>query len=79
VAEELTALEELVEVLRAQNQQLQAENKLLKAKVDLLVRRLFGVKSEKLDPAQLELLLKPDGNRPGKRHRLHQRGGRSPS
>ena len=57
MAEELTALEELIEVLRVQNQQLQAENKLLKEKVDLLVRRLFGVKSEKLDPAQLELLL----------------------
>ena len=31
---------------------------MLKEKVDLLIRRLFGVKSEKLDVAQLELLLK---------------------
>ena len=32
--------------------------KLLKEKIDLLIRRLFGSKSEKLDAAQLELLLK---------------------
>jgi Transposase C of IS166 homeodomain len=31
---------------------------LLKEKVDLLIRRLFGAKSEKLDVAPLELLLK---------------------
>jgi transposase len=36
------------------------EIKLLKEKIDLLVRRLFGSKSEKLDAAQLELLLKED-------------------
>lgn len=66
MAEELTALEGLIEVLRAQNQQLQAENKLLKEKVDLLVRRIFGVKSEKLDPAQLELLLSQTGTDLGK-------------
>lgn len=33
------------------------ENTLLKQKVDLLVKRLFGAGSEKLDPKQLELLL----------------------
>jgi hypothetical protein len=55
VAEELTDPAELIDVLRAQNQQLRAENKLLKEMVDLLVRRIFRVKSEKLDPAQLEL------------------------
>jgi transposase len=33
---------------------------LLEQKVDALVRRLFGTKSEALDPAQLELLLNPD-------------------
>ena len=54
-------LQELV----AQNRLLQAENErqsqeinLLKEKIDLLIRRLFGSKSEKLDAAQLELLLK---------------------
>ena len=36
------------------------EIKLLKEKIDLLIRRLFGSKSEKLDAAQLELLLKED-------------------
>src|SRR3984893_908052 len=36
------------------------EIKLLKEKIDILIRRLFGSKSEKLDAAQLELLLKED-------------------
>jgi transposase len=59
------ALQELIAQKEAQNQLLQAENerqsqeiKLLKEKIDLLIRRLFGSKSEKLDAAQLELLLK---------------------
>ena len=43
--------------LKAQNELLKRENALLKEKVDLLIRRIFGVKSEKLDPGQLELLL----------------------
>jgi len=34
-----------------------AEIKLLRQKLDLLIRRVFGSSSEKLDPAQLELLL----------------------
>jgi len=33
------------------------EIKLLREKIDALVRRLFGAKSEKLDPEQLLLLL----------------------
>jgi transposase len=33
------------------------ENTLLRQKIDLLVRRVFGASSEALDPAQLELLL----------------------
>lgn len=33
------------------------ENALLRQKIDLLVRRVFGASSEHLDPAQLELLL----------------------
>ncbi len=32
------------------------ENQLLRQKVDLLVRRVFGSSSEKLDPNQLQLL-----------------------
>jgi transposase len=37
--------------------QLQAENKLLRQKLDALARRFFGVSSEALNPAQLQLLL----------------------
>lgn len=51
---------ELVEKLTRVSQQLEEvlrENALLRQKIDLLVRRLFGAKSEKLDPAQLLLLL----------------------
>src|SRR5438270_8690904 len=35
----------------------QRENTLLRQKIDALVRRIFGVSSEALDPAQLQLLL----------------------
>jgi transposase len=37
--------------------ELRTENKLLREKIDALIRRLFGAQSEKLDPAQLLLLL----------------------
>jgi len=43
---------------------LEQENALLKQKVDLLVKRIFGASSEKLDARQLELLL--EGSSPGK-------------
>lgn len=43
--------------LEQQNARLEQENALLRQKVDLLVRRIFGQSSEKLDSAQLELLL----------------------
>jgi transposase len=36
---------------------LEKENALLRQKIDSLVRKLFGTSSEKLDPAQLHLLL----------------------
>jgi transposase len=36
---------------------LEKENALLRQKIDLLVRKLFGAKSERLDPAQLLLFL----------------------
>lgn len=36
---------------------LERENALLRQKIDTLIRRLFGAQSEKLDPAQLLLLL----------------------
>ena len=57
----MTALEaELTRQLAESQQALAAalrENQLLRQKVDLLVRRVFGSSSEKLDAAQLQLLL----------------------
>ncbi|MCI0350201.1 MAG: IS66 family transposase [Acidobacteriales bacterium] len=50
VQNELILLRELVAALRV-------ENTLLRQKIDLLVRRVFGSSSEQIDPAQLELLL----------------------
>lgn len=41
--------------LQAQNQALILENKLLRDKIDMLIRRVFGSSSEKLDPNQLLL------------------------
>jgi len=41
------------------------ENELLRQKIDLLVRRVFGSSSERLDRAQLELLLQlPESSKP---------------
>jgi transposase len=51
---------QLLAELKARDERLDAlekENALLRQKIDLLVRKLFGAKSEKLDPAQLLLLL----------------------
>jgi len=39
---------------------LKQENELLRQKLDLVLRKLFGSSSEKPDPAQLELLLSDD-------------------
>ena len=55
---ELTAQ---LDVALAENQRLNTENKLLREKVDKLVRKIFGKSSEKLDAAQLELLLQFSG------------------
>jgi transposase len=46
-------LEECLEALK----QSRRENELLRQKIDLLIRRVFGSSSEKLNKAQLELLL----------------------
>jgi transposase len=48
---------EIIALLKEKIAQLEQENTLLKQKVDLLVKRIFGAGSEKLDPKQLELLL----------------------
>lgn len=52
-AELTRQLEQALQVIAA----LQRENQLLRQKVDLLVRRVFGSSSEKMDAAQLQLLL----------------------
>ena len=44
-------------LLQAENERQTQEIKLLKEKIDLLIRRLFGSKSEKLDAAQLEIII----------------------
>jgi len=62
---QITSLEEargLITELRSEFQQslaaLQAENKLLRQKLELFLKRYFGgTKNESLDPKQLELLL----------------------
>jgi transposase len=45
---------------------LEKENALLRQKIDVLARKLFGVSSEKLDPGQLLLLLQGMEQPPGK-------------
>jgi transposase len=60
---------ELSRQLQERDEQLrhaQARIALLEAKIDLLVRKLFGASSEQLDPAQLLLLLQGMDEPPGK-------------
>lgn len=54
---ELSTLRELVSALQTSLAAVQAENQLLRQKLDALARGLFGVSSEALNPAQLQLLL----------------------
>jgi transposase len=55
---ELSALRELVSTLQGTLQAVHAENKLLRQKLELFLKRYFGgTKNESLDPKQLELLL----------------------
>ncbi len=44
-----------------QNVALNQEIEILKQKIDALVRRIFGAKSEKMNPAQLELFMAGTG------------------
>ena len=53
---EAELIQQLEQALRL-NAGLQRENQLLREKVNLLLRRVFGASSEKLDAAQLQLLL----------------------
>ena len=51
---------------REQIEILREENRLLKEKIDYILRQLYSSKSEKLDAAQLELLLNPEeAKKPG--------------
>src|ERR1700722_9729959 len=64
--EENTLLRERIALLDERGRLLTQENAFLRQKVDLLVRRVFGVSSEKLDPSQLDLFLLQAENAPGK-------------
>ncbi|MEI9999171.1 MAG: transposase [Verrucomicrobiota bacterium] len=66
LVEENALLCERIALLEKRGQFLSQENAFLRQKVDLLVRRVFGVSSEKLDPSQLDLLLLQAENTPGK-------------
>ncbi len=57
--------EDVARVL-TENQELRTENKLLREKVDLLLRKLYGASSEKLDRTQLLLMLQGAEEPPGK-------------
>lgn len=54
---ELLELQKKVADQAAALHAVEAENKVLRAKVQFLMKRLFGRSSEKLDPAQLQLML----------------------
>jgi len=59
----------LLEMLKQRDQrieELQQENALLRQKVELLIRKVFGASSEKLDPSQLDLFLLTTETVPGK-------------
>lgn len=51
--------------LMKENERLSQENRLLRDRVDQLLRQIYGAKSERMDPAQLQLLLEGvDGKKP---------------
>jgi transposase len=54
---DIAALLERLASLEKENTQMRVENKLLREKIDTLLRKLFGASSEKIDPQQLLLLL----------------------
>lgn len=57
--DEVDEKDDVVAQLRDEVQRLKAENELLREKLDLIIRKLHGPSSEKLDTSQLELLLDP--------------------
>lgn len=62
--EQLAAQQSRIEALEMQIEQLAQHNHVLQLKVDAMARKLFGKSSEKLDPAQLQMVfeaLQEDG------------------
>lgn len=57
--------------LREENERLKQHNEVLRLKVDAMARRLFGKSSEKLDPAQMQMVFaaleRGDGDDPAKK------------
>ena len=49
---------EVIARLTEELKQSRLENQVLREKIDQLLKRLFGAQSEKLDPAELQMLLK---------------------
>ena len=64
--EEIEKRDARIDKMGATIDALQAENALLRQKLDLLIRKVFGASSEKLDSAQLDLFLLQAENAPGK-------------
>jgi transposase len=55
----------LIATLQTELSKAQRENRALRHQLDVLCRRLFGKKSEKVDPRQLQLALEQLANEPG--------------
>ena len=54
--EMIKTLQAQIESLKGQNEQLAQHNHVLRLKIDAMARKLFGKSSEKLDPAQLQMV-----------------------
>src|SRR5438034_9019893 len=63
--DELATARALISTLQGQVTTLQRENASLRHQLDVLCQRLFGKKSEKVDPRQLQLALAQLSNEPG--------------
>jgi transposase len=62
---DLESARALIATLQAELRKAQRENAQLRHQLDVLCRRLFGKKSEKVDPRQLQLALEQLANEPG--------------
>jgi transposase len=63
--DDLATARALIATLEAQLTTLQRENASLRQQLDVLCQRLFGKKSERVDPRQLQLALEQLANEPG--------------